>query len=60
VGAAHRVNDLSGMSELGLNLDTANRSLPAREVKGDYCRRYKEHFGLNAVRPVIVRSVANR
>ncbi|TFC04880.1 NAD(P)-binding domain-containing protein [Cryobacterium mannosilyticum] len=59
LGAAHRVNDLPGMAELGISFDTADRSLPAREIVADYYRRYEEHFGLKVVRPVTVRSVAN-
>ncbi len=60
LGAAHRVNDLPGMSEIGLSFDTADRSLPASEVVADYYRRYEKHFDLKVVRPVTVRSVANR
>ena len=60
LGMAHRVNDLPGMGEIGLSFDTADRSLPAREVVADYYRRYEEHFGLKVVRPVTVRSVSNR
>ncbi|TFD80044.1 NAD(P)-binding domain-containing protein [Cryobacterium fucosi] len=59
LGTAHRVNDLPGMGELGLSFDSADRSLPAREVVADYYRRYEEHFGLKVVRPVTVRSVSN-
>ncbi|WP_022883511.1 NAD(P)-binding domain-containing protein [Glaciibacter superstes] len=60
LGTAHRVNDLPGMKELGVSFDTADRSLPAREVVTDYYRRYEEHFDLKVVRPVTVRSVFNR
>lgn len=60
LGTAHRVNDLPGMTELGISFDTADRSLPAREVVTDYYRRYEEHFELKVVRPVTVTSVFNR
>jgi thioredoxin reductase len=60
LGTAHRVNDLPGMKELGLSFDTADRSLPARDVVSDYYRSYEEHFQLQVVRPVTVRSVNRR
>lgn len=60
LGSAHRVNDLPGMSELGISFTTADRSLPARQVVADYYRRYEEHFELNVVRPVTVTSVFDR
>ncbi|UOE42996.1 NAD(P)-binding domain-containing protein [Agromyces larvae] len=59
LGTAHRVNDLPGMAELGLSFDTADRSLPAREVVADYYGRFEEHFQLNVHRPVGVRRVSN-
>ena len=40
LGAAHRVADLPGMSDLGLSFETANKQLPARDVVADYYRRY--------------------
>ncbi|TFD64422.1 NAD(P)-binding domain-containing protein [Cryobacterium ruanii] len=58
LGSAHRVNDLPGMSELGLSFDTADHALPARDVVGDYYRDYERHYELNVVRPVTVTSVA--
>jgi cation diffusion facilitator CzcD-associated flavoprotein CzcO len=60
LGSAHRVNDLPGMSELGISFTTADRSLPARQVVADYYRRYEEAFELNVVRPVTVTSVFDR
>ena len=60
LGAAHRVNDLPGLSELGLSFETADRSRPARDVVTEYYRRFEEHFELNVVRPVAVHSVFNR
>ena len=60
LGAAHRVNDLPGLSELGLSFETADRSRPARDVVSEYYRRFEEHFELRVVRPVTVQSVFNR
>lgn len=60
LGTAYKVNDLPGMSELGISFDTADRSLPVREVVTDYYRRYEERYELNVVRPVTVTSVFNR
>ncbi|QYF72879.1 NAD(P)-binding domain-containing protein [Cryobacterium sp. PAMC25264] len=60
LGAAHRVNDLPGLSELGLSFETADRSRPARDVVTEYYQRFEEHFELNVVRPVAVDSVFNR
>ncbi len=57
LGSAHRVNDLPGMDELGLSFDTADRTLPAREVIADYYGRYEQHFGLKVVRPADVTRV---
>ncbi|WP_136707482.1 NAD(P)-binding domain-containing protein [Agromyces sp. H66] len=59
LGTAHRVNDLPGMSDLGLSFDTADRSLPAKEVVADYYGRYEEHFDLRVRRPMNVRTVEN-
>lgn len=59
LGTAHRVNDLPGMSELGLSFDTADRALPAKEVVADYYGRYEEHFDLKVRRPMNVRTVEN-
>lgn len=60
LGSAHHVNDLPGMSELGLSFDTADRSLPARDIVAGYYRRYEEHFGLQVQRPVTVEHVFDR
>lgn len=60
LGSAHKVNDLPGMSELGLSFDTADRSQPAREVVADYYRRYEDHFDLRVRRPIEVSRVFNR
>lgn len=59
LGSAHKVNDLPGMSELGLSFENADRSLPAKDVVAGYYRRYEEHFGLQVHRPVEVRLVEN-
>ena len=59
LGTAHRVNDLPGMAELGLSFDTADRSLPAKDVVADYYGRFEEHFDLRVRRPMNVRSVVN-
>lgn len=60
LGSAHHVNDLPGMSELGLSFDTADRSLPARDIVAGYYRRYEDYFGLQVQRPVAVHSVSDR
>lgn len=60
LGTAHRVNDLPGLSDLGLSFETADRSRSARDVVTEYYRRYEEHFELQVIRPVAVRSVFNR
>lgn len=57
LGYAHRVNDLPGMDELGVSFDTADRSLPAKQVVADYYARYEQHFGLQVVRPANVTRV---
>jgi cation diffusion facilitator CzcD-associated flavoprotein CzcO len=54
---AHKVDDLPGMSELGVSFATADQSLPARDVVSDYYGRYEMHFGLEVVRPVEVAHV---
>lgn len=59
LGTAHRVNDLPGMSDLGLSFDTADRTLPAKEVVADYYGRFEEHFDLRVRRPMNVRRVSN-
>lgn len=59
LGTAHKVNDLPGMADLGLSFETADRSLPARDVVADYYGRFEEHYGLRVHRPVNVRRVTN-
>ena len=59
LGTAHRVNDLPGMAELGLSFDTAERTLPAKQVVADYYGRFEEHFELKVMRPMNVRRVSN-
>ncbi|WP_159601861.1 NAD(P)-binding domain-containing protein [Agromyces humi] len=59
LGTAHRVNDLPGMAELGISFDTADRTLPAKEVVADYYARFEQHFDLRVRRPMNVRTVAN-
>ncbi|MFF1571492.1 NAD(P)-binding domain-containing protein [Leifsonia sp. NPDC058292] len=60
LGSAHHVNDLPGMAELGISFETADRSLPAKDIVAGYYRRYEEHFGLDVQRPVTVTSVFDR
>jgi putative flavoprotein involved in K+ transport len=60
IGSAHHINDLPGMDALELSFDTADRSLPAKDVVADYYRRYEEFYGFQVRRPVTVRSVFNR
>jgi cation diffusion facilitator CzcD-associated flavoprotein CzcO len=60
LGSAHRVNDLPGMDQLGLSFDTADRSLPAKDIVSGYYRRYEQHFDLQVQRPVAVSRVVNR
>jgi cation diffusion facilitator CzcD-associated flavoprotein CzcO len=59
LGSAHRVNDLPGMEELGLSFETADRTLPARQVVADYYRQYEDHYGFQVVRPATVTSVVS-
>ncbi|PJJ73470.1 cation diffusion facilitator CzcD-associated flavoprotein CzcO [Diaminobutyricimonas aerilata] len=59
LGYAHRVNDLPGMSELGVSFDTADRTAPAKDVVADYYARYEQHFGFQVVRPANVVAVEN-
>ncbi|HEY0261164.1 MAG TPA: NAD(P)-binding domain-containing protein [Lacisediminihabitans sp.] len=60
VGSAHRINDLPGMDALGISFETADRTLPAKDVVADYYRRYEEHYDLRVQRPVEVKRVFNR
>jgi cation diffusion facilitator CzcD-associated flavoprotein CzcO len=59
LGSAHHVNDLPGMDELGLSFDTADRSIPAKEIVADYYSQYEAHYGLHVVRPANVTGVEN-
>lgn len=59
LGSAHHVNDLPGMNELGLSFETADHSIPAKDVVADYYRQYEDHFNLHVVRPANVTSVTN-
>jgi len=59
IGTAHRISDLPGMDEVGLSFETADRSLPAKDVVAAYYRRYEEHYDLQVVRPADVTSVVN-
>ena len=54
IGSAHRINDLPGMDALDISFETAEKSVPAREVVADYYRRYEEHYGFQVVRPAAV------
>ena len=60
LGSAHRVNDLPGMRALGISFETADRSLPAKDIVAGYYRRYEEYYGLEVRRPVAVHRVFNR
>lgn len=60
LGSAHHVHDLPGMADIGLSFETADRSLPARDIVAGYYRRYEDHFGLSVQRPVEVTKVFDR
>jgi cation diffusion facilitator CzcD-associated flavoprotein CzcO len=59
IGSAHHINDLPGMDELGVSFETADRTVPAKDVVSDFYRRYEQHYGLQVVRPANVISVRN-
>lgn len=59
LGTAHKVNDLPGMADLGLSFETADRTLPAKEVVADYYGRFEQHYDLRVHRPIDVRRVTN-
>lgn len=59
LGTAHKVNDLPGMADLGLSFETADRTLPAKEVVADYYGRFEQHYDLRVHRPIDVRRVSN-
>ncbi|MDP4333624.1 NAD(P)-binding domain-containing protein [Curtobacterium sp. A7_M15] len=58
LGTAHRVHDLPGMNAMGLRFEDADRSRPARDVVGEYYRRFEQHYDLRVRRPVSVSSVS--
>ena len=60
IGSAHRINDLPGMDAIGLSFETADRTLPAKEVVRDYYEKYEAHYGFNVIRPANVTKVENR
>jgi cation diffusion facilitator CzcD-associated flavoprotein CzcO len=60
IGSAHRINDLPGMGDLGIGFETADRTLPAKQVVADYYARYEEYYDLTVWRPAEVKSVFNR
>lgn len=60
LGSAHKVNDLPGMDQLGISFETADRTLPAKDIVAGYYRRYEQHFGLSVHRPVAATKVANK
>jgi cation diffusion facilitator CzcD-associated flavoprotein CzcO len=59
LGSAHHVNDLPGMDELGISFETADRSIPAKDIVAEYYQKYEEYFNLQVVRPASVTSVVN-
>lgn len=59
LGSAHKVHDLPGMADLGVSFDTADRTLPAKDVVADYYARYEQHFQLPVIRPASVTRVEN-
>jgi len=60
IGSAHRINDLPGMEAIGVSFETADRTLPAKDVVAEYYAKYEEHYGFQIVRPANVTSVENR
>jgi cation diffusion facilitator CzcD-associated flavoprotein CzcO len=60
IGSAHRINDLPGMDAIGLSFETADRTLPAKEVVRDYYEKYEAHYGFNVIRPANVTKVVDR
>lgn len=57
LGLTHRVNDLPGMDALGISFDTADRSIPARDIVADYYAQYEKFYDFKIVRPAEVTSV---
>ena len=60
IGSAHRINDLPGMEAVGVSFETADRTLPAKDVVADYYAQYEAHYDFSIVRPANVTSVENR
>lgn len=60
LGSAHRVHDLPGMKSVGISFETADRSLPAREVVRSYYEEYEEFYDLRVRRPEHVNAVFDR
>jgi len=60
LGSAHRINDLPGLEALGLSFETADRTIPAKEVVADYYQQYEDYYGFQVVRPASVTSVTNQ
>ena len=60
VGSAHRINDLPGMDALGISFESADRTLPAKEVVSDFYRQYEEFYDFRIVRPANVQHVFDR
>jgi cation diffusion facilitator CzcD-associated flavoprotein CzcO len=60
IGTAHRINDLPGMEAIGLSFETADRTLPAKQVVAEYYEKYEAHYGLQVVRPASVTRVENK
>lgn len=59
IGSAHRINDLPGMEAIGVSFESADRSLPAKDVVAEYYAKYEEHYKFQIVRPAKVTRVAN-
>ena len=59
IGSAHRINDLPGMDALGLSFETADRTLPAKDVVADYYEQYERFYGFQVVRSAAVSRVDN-
>lgn len=60
IGSAHRINDLPGMEAIGLSFETADRTLPAKDVVAEYYAKYEEHYKFQIIRPANVSKVENR
>jgi cation diffusion facilitator CzcD-associated flavoprotein CzcO len=60
IGSAHRINDLPGMEATGLSFETADRTLPAKQVVAEYYEQYERHYNFGIIRPANVTAVENR